>query len=236
LQYLTFAFTPDSIYEIETFAAKLPEGFLLNASAYTTGSMAFQTSGTPAFPLPGQTWVQLMIVAPVQPNVWTGTFLTQGYITAQERISYPARQGTSTIREGYPFMRFGSVISGIGLAYTVPQHAVDEITGVSFTYQTSAAVGSRSVYLAFQSSLGTVGTIRNIIVPFTTPQAAGTTVNYEAWILAPSVSVPAVGTFQTLPLRQIMRAGQYLIPGVSGGDAADVDSNLTVWGNEWLVP
>lgn len=236
LQYLTFTFNPQGTHDVETFTTKLPEGFLLNLSAYTAGAEVFQTStGMPVFDLPGETWCQAMIVAPVQPNVYTATFLAQGYITDEERITFPARQGTGGTRQGFPFMRFGSVISGIGLAYTCPPNSVDEITGVNFVYSTTGGGIAREVYLAFQSSMGTPATIRNIYVPFEGSQSPGTTQNYQAWMLAPAFTNP-LGSFQTLPMRQIMLPGQYLIPGAANGDPADAISQLTVWGNEWLVP
>jgi hypothetical protein len=127
------------------------------------------------------------------------------------------------------------------LAYAIPQHAVNEITGVLFTITTSSAVGTRQPYLALRSSLGTTATARNLITPFPT-QKNSSTESYQAWVGSPEITVtdppPAttIANFAGLPNHLRMKYGDYVTIQMIDQDVNDSFSNLWVWGNEWLVP
>lgn len=236
LHYQTFTFVPGNDYSTNTYDITLPEGFLLNVSAYTKGVVTFVANGLPVDPMLGQTWVALSIVAPVNPNQTMATYLTQGYVTNEERIAYPPQQ-TISYHDGYPFFRFANVPP---TGYRVPQNAVNEITAVAFNLTTNAAVTQRQVYLSVQSSLGTPPDIGFVIIPFAPQQGPSTISSYSAWIGAPSVafglSAGSLGTFGTLPSRLRLKAGELLAPNLSNADPGDVVSNFKIWGNEWLVP
>lgn len=236
LQYLTFTFVPGNDYSTDTYDIKLPEGFLLNISAYTTGVVVFVANGLPVEPMLGQTWVNLSIVAPVNPNRTMATYLTQGYVTNEERIAYPPQQPISYY-DGYPFFRFANVPPS---GYQIPQNAINEITAVLFTLSTNVAATQRQVYLAFQSSAGIPATNRTVIIPFQAQQGPSITLNYHAWIGASNAtygpSEGSLGTFAPLPARLRLKAGELVAPGLSNADPGDVVSDLCIWGNEWLVP
>ena len=237
LQYLTFTFNPPNDYSTQTFQIKVPEGLLLNLSAYTTGMVIQVAGGLSATPLLGQTWVNLSLVAPIQPNKYMATYLTQGYVTNQERVVYPPQQ-TISYQDGYPFLRPAGPIVPIGTGYQVQPNAINEITCVFFSVSTDAAVTQRQVYLSIYMNLQQTvpATNRVVTIPFQTLQGPSTFQNYEAWIGAPNYSTSSLATFATLPLRLRLKAGDYIQPGLSAADPGDSVSNLCVWGNEWLVP
>lgn len=236
LQYLTFTFVPGNDYSTDTYDVKLPEGFLLSISAYTTGVVTFVANGTPVDPMLGQTWVALSIVAPVNPNQRMATYLTQGYVTNQERIAYPPRQSIS-YEDGYPFFRYGSNQPPRGLIYLVPQNAVNEITSVYFTVTTDNSASQRQVYISYQSTTGTPATTGNVLIPFeqfvTGSMSAFTC---AAWIGATVYTSANFAMFAPLPARLRLKAGESLQPGIFNAGVGDVIGNLKVWGNEWLVP
>lgn len=236
LQYLTFMFVPSNDSSTETFQIKLPEGLLLNVSAYTAGVVVQLANGLPVDPMLGQTWVSLSIVAPVEPNHHLATYLTQGYVTNVERVCYPPQQ-TISYEDGYPFFRFGQIIPGRGyLGYAIPQNSVNEITGVSFSITTSAAGSTRSVFLAVESSLGTSTTRRNLVIPMGAQGPSITNQIYWAWQGSPVETVTSIGSFAPLPERLRLKNGEYFYAAMTSQDAGDSIGNFFLWGNEWLVP
>lgn len=235
LQYLTFMFNPANDSSTETFHIKLPEGLLLNISAYTTGVIVQLVNGLPVDPMLGQTWVAISIVAPIEPNKYTATFLTQGYVTNVERVSYPPKQSIS-YQDGYPFFRFGQVLPTRGPGYAIPQNSVNEITGVTFELTTSATPGNRLVYLAFESSLGTSTTRHNLIVPMGTQGPSLTNQIYTAFVGAAVLQNGLIGSSAPLPARLRMKNGEYVYAALSSPDGTDTLGQVFVWGNEWLVP
>lgn len=235
LQYLTYTFIPDNQYSTDTYQIKLPEGFLLNISAYTTGTVSYTFAGVPTDPLLGQTWVNLSIVAPVNPNQTMATYLTQGYVTNEERIAYPPQQIVS-YPDGYPFFRWGAILPGRGPGYAIPQNAVDEITGITFQVTTTGTPGSRLVYLAIESSLGTPTTRRNLIVPMGAQGPSLSNQIYTAFQGAAVQTAEPIGACAPLPQRLRMKTGEFIYGALSSPDGSDVLGGVFVWGNEWLVP
>lgn len=236
LQYLNYTFNAPPDYTTVSYTVKLPEGFLLNISAYTTGEVIRLENGNPVPPMIGETWVALSIVAPIEPNRFTASCVTHGYITNVQRIAYPPVL-TESYEDGYPFFRFGEVLPGRGLVYQCPQNAINEITGVLFEVTTSGVDSTRFVYLSVQSTLGDGATTRNLNIPMGAQTSGVASGIFEAWQGNPMVvEATPIGSFAALPQRLRMKFSDYLVPSIQNGQAGDSIGGLAIWGNEWLMP
>jgi hypothetical protein len=243
LQYLSFSVVPTNDYLLNKYVIKVPEGFILDASVNAIGNYQanFPTWQQPYLihPQIGQTWVRLMIVATDQPAQYTGTFLCQGYVTANQRICYPMIQPLSYdglvawhyIQNPVDYNNRGSYI-----IHSVQPNSVNELLGMQFQISTVNAGTARTYNLVacFQSTSLTnlpFLTLATISVPAFTLQAYSM-VNY--------VSSGTIGgggaVFLPLPAKLILPYGSLIQMLTSNWQSGDVVNQVSVLVKEWLVP
>jgi hypothetical protein len=255
LTYLTFTVNPTNDYTCNEFFIKLPEGFILSATAYTSGLVQQKATGAYSqteLPAIGQTWVSLSVVISQNPDQYTGTFLCQGYCTNYQRVTYPIPQAVS-YQDGYPFVRTSTVSSGgaygaITKIYNVPINAINEITAVNFVLNTGADAANRQGTISVYKSVNTPGgNDPSVLIPFGGPTiGANTNIVFYAAIGIPftEFTLPP-GRLQNytvywapLPNRLRLNFHDFIESSIYADAAVpnDLVRSITVWGNEWLMP
>lgn len=171
----------------------LGEGWLLDWSVLAS-------AGTP---LVGQCYAVVSIVRGTSGNVLELSTISEGYVTAKQRLGGPFGLQQSCPEGGGALRVIAGATPGAGaeIAETVPANTRWDLIALKFSFLTAVAVANRVVRLAFDDGVNTFWQVSTA-----TNQAASTNVTYAAGQGTPFFAF-AADSFDLLPLPDNLTIG-----------------------------